>query len=107
MRVRDWMTGPVLSVRPEESLHDAEALMRQHRIRHLPVLYQGTLVGILSDRDLQSALPSPTTTLSVGEIRFYLARGVTDSPAQYADRCHARGGPCLWRNGTFTVHRPV
>src|SRR5207247_2079630 len=53
---------------------DAEALMRQHRIRHLPVLYRGTLVGILSDRDLQSALPSPTTTLSMGEIRFYLAR---------------------------------
>jgi acetoin utilization protein AcuB len=74
MRVRDWMTGPVRSVRPEENLHDAEALMRQYYIRHLPVLYRGTLVGILSDRDLQSALPSPTTTLSVGEIRFYLAR---------------------------------
>jgi len=72
MRVRDWMTEPVMSVRLEESLRDAEALMRQHRIRHLLVLHRGTLVGILSDRDLQSALPSPTTTLSVGEIRFYL-----------------------------------
>lgn len=73
MRVQAWMTEPVITVRPEESLSEAEALMRQYCLRHLPVVQRGALVGLLSDRDLQSALPSPATTLSVGEIRFYLA----------------------------------
>jgi acetoin utilization protein AcuB len=73
MRVCEWMTEPVISIKPEDSLQDAEALMRQYRIRHLPVVQRGALVGIVSDRDIQSALPSPATALSVGEIRFYLA----------------------------------
>jgi acetoin utilization protein AcuB len=74
MHVSEWMTQPVISIKPEDSLQEAEARMRQYRLQHLPVLCQGTLVGLLSDRDLQSALPSPATTLSIGEIRFYLAR---------------------------------
>ena len=43
-------------------------------IRHLPVLQDGCLVGIVSDRDIRLVLPSPATSLAVWEIRHLLAR---------------------------------
>jgi acetoin utilization protein AcuB len=50
--VGDYMTpGPYL-VAPNDFLPDASALMRKEGIRHLPVLTERGLVGILSDRDL-------------------------------------------------------
>jgi acetoin utilization protein AcuB len=53
---------------------EARALMQQHRIRHLPVLEDGRLVGIVSDRDIRLVLPSPATSLSVYEIGYLLTR---------------------------------
>jgi acetoin utilization protein AcuB len=46
------MTRDVIVVPPGLTLSDALAVMNRHRIRHLPVVYGGTLVGILSDRDI-------------------------------------------------------
>jgi len=46
--------------------------MQQRKIRHLPVLKDGRLVGMLSDRDIRLVLPSPATSLSVWEIRHLL-----------------------------------
>lgn len=55
--VRDSMTREVLTVGPETKATEALALCRENRIRHLPVLEGGRLVGIISDRDLRSATP--------------------------------------------------
>jgi acetoin utilization protein AcuB len=60
LTVRDVMvTGPV-TVRPHETARHAYRLMRDNRFRHLPVVEDGRLVGILSDRDLRPVLLSPT-----------------------------------------------
>ena len=50
--VRDYMTPNPHSVRIDRSLTVAHGLMRKHKIRHLPVLDAGKLVGVLSLRDL-------------------------------------------------------
>ncbi|WP_139806771.1 CBS domain-containing protein, partial [Deinococcus hopiensis] len=42
--------------------------MRQGQCRHLPVLQEGQLVGILSDRDLKEAWPSDSSAISSGEL---------------------------------------
>jgi acetoin utilization protein AcuB len=47
-----YMTPGPHSVGQEQSLAQAHKLMRDHHIRHLPVLHGGKLVGVLSDRDL-------------------------------------------------------
>jgi acetoin utilization protein AcuB len=47
-----YMTPGPHSVGQEQPLTQAHRLMREHRIRHLPVLHGGKLVGVLSDRDL-------------------------------------------------------
>jgi len=52
MVARDLMTPDPLTVNPEMSIADVWDLMREVEIRHVPVVRSGTLVGILSDRDL-------------------------------------------------------
>jgi acetoin utilization protein AcuB len=56
--VRDSMTREVVTVGPETTAAVALALCREIGIRHLPVLEEGRLVGIISDRDLRSATPA-------------------------------------------------
>jgi acetoin utilization protein AcuB len=51
-RVADYMTPGPYAVGPYEPLPKAHELMRDREIRHLPVVADGVLVGILSDRDL-------------------------------------------------------
>jgi acetoin utilization protein AcuB len=59
MLVKNRMTADPVTVTPEDSLAHALRLTREHRIRHLPVVRNGELVGILSDRDIRTAMPSP------------------------------------------------
>jgi acetoin utilization protein AcuB len=52
------MTRRVVTIGPEASIFEAQDLMAQNRVRHIPVVEEGDkLVGIVSDRDLRSALP--------------------------------------------------
>lgn len=55
--VRRWMSTKLETLGPEDRLIDAFELMRTHRIRHIPILADGRLVGIISDRDIRHALP--------------------------------------------------
>jgi acetoin utilization protein AcuB len=56
--VRDSMSREIVTLSPDETAATALALCRERRIRHLPVLMEGTLVGIVSDRDLRSSTPA-------------------------------------------------
>jgi acetoin utilization protein AcuB len=63
MFVRNSMRREVITVSPDDTLATALRLTREHRVRHLPVvLANGELAGILSDRDIRLAMPSPLTT---------------------------------------------
>lgn len=62
MLVKHRMTPSPVTVTPDDTLDRALDLCREHRIRHLPVCSGGDrLVGILSDRDIRLAMPSPIT----------------------------------------------
>jgi acetoin utilization protein AcuB len=75
MLVRDRMTLNPVTITPEVSVTDALRLMSEKKIRRLPVLDgQGNLVGIVSDRDLLLASPSPATSLAIWEIHELLAK---------------------------------
>jgi acetoin utilization protein AcuB len=72
MLVGECMSTPVISVAPEASLHEAIDLLKRRRIRRLPVIKDGHLVGIVSERDLLSASPSQATSLSMWELGYLL-----------------------------------
>jgi len=58
MFVRNSMTEKVITVNPEDEVLFAQQLIAEHKIRHLPVVDgENRLVGIISDRDIRSALP--------------------------------------------------
>ncbi|MFZ5440286.1 MAG: CBS domain-containing protein [Myxococcota bacterium] len=60
MHVRDTMTPNPVSITAQETLQDAMELMMRKHIRHLPVVdAAGMLIGIVTDRDLRRASPSP------------------------------------------------
>jgi acetoin utilization protein AcuB len=67
MRVVDVMTKDPLIVTPSETIAQADELMAVNRIRQLPVVKTGELVGIITDRDIRSFLSGPF--LSVPEAR--------------------------------------
>lgn len=73
MRVGEWMRREVLVITPDDSLRDAEQVMAYHHVRHVPVVLRGTLVGLVTDRDLEAARPSLTTNRSSDELRHQLA----------------------------------
>ena len=50
--VRDIMTAPVMHAQPNQSSEDCMALMTEKRLRHLPVMDNGKLVGLISIGDL-------------------------------------------------------
>jgi acetoin utilization protein AcuB len=58
MRIEQIMRKRVVTVTSHTTIGEALSLLRGNRIRHLPVLEDGQLVGIVSDRDLRDALPS-------------------------------------------------
>ena len=51
----DLMTSPVISITSTDSVIEILVLMKDHHIRHLPVIDDGALVGMLSLRDIQTA----------------------------------------------------
>ncbi|MBI2962833.1 MAG: CBS domain-containing protein [Deltaproteobacteria bacterium] len=54
----EWMTRPVHAAKPRDSIAYARELLERYRINQLPVVVEGRVVGIVSDRDLRDAFPS-------------------------------------------------
>ena len=73
MLVKDWMSKDPVTINDDTSMMKAIHLMKQNRFRRLPVLHEGHLAGIVSDRDLKEASPSKATTLDVHELYYLLA----------------------------------
>lgn len=74
MFVGDKMSKPVISISPDMPISDAVVLMKKEKIRRAPVVSDGKLVGIVSDKDLLNASPSPVTTLSIWEMNYLLSK---------------------------------
>jgi acetoin utilization protein AcuB len=65
--VREFMASPVTSLPSSARLLDAGLLLRSGLIRHIPIIDDGQLVGILSDRDIQRCTPSMLTRVTAEE----------------------------------------
>jgi acetoin utilization protein AcuB len=74
MLVGERMSHPVTSIPPDMPIVDALNLMKREHIRRTPVIKDGKLVGIISDKDLLNASPSPTQAMSVWEMNYLLSK---------------------------------
>jgi acetoin utilization protein AcuB len=74
MLVQGWMSADVITVEAETSMMKASIIMKEKKIRCLPVVDKGgKVVGIVTDRDLRDAAPSKATTLDVYELNYLLS----------------------------------
>ena len=74
MLVGERMSKPVITIEPDLPIPEALNLMKSEHIRRAPVVKNGKLVGIVSDKDLLNASPSPVTTLSIWEMNYLLSK---------------------------------
>ncbi len=73
MLVKEWMSKEPITINENTSIMRAIRIIKDHKIRRLPVVNNGNLVGIITDRDLKEASPSKATTLDVHEIYYLLS----------------------------------
>jgi acetoin utilization protein AcuB len=74
MFVGERMSRPVISVSPDDPIHDVLVMFRTEHIRRAPVIRDGKLLGIVSERDLLNASPSSATALSIWEINYLVSK---------------------------------
>ena len=70
--VRDIMTANVLTVAPKTGTKDCMALMSQKKIRHLPVVDAGTVIGMISIRDIMDDIIA-NHELTISHLQNYIA----------------------------------
>ncbi len=75
MLVGEQMSHHPVTTGPEMPITEALQLMKERRVRRLPVVdKRGNLIGIVSEKDLLYASPSPATSLSVYELHYLISR---------------------------------
>jgi acetoin utilization protein AcuB len=75
MIIERRMTRNPVTASPDMSVADASALMKREKVHRLPVLdKERKLVGIISEKDILYASPSPVSTLSIHEMAYLLSQ---------------------------------
>jgi acetoin utilization protein AcuB len=76
MLVKDWMTPqPLIVIAPDTPITEAQRLMQDHKIRHLPVVTdQHNLVGLVTRETLLQAIPWSAASLSALETQYILSK---------------------------------
>jgi len=74
MLVKEGMTRNVITVGADESMNDAIYTLEENRIRLLPVIEDGQLTGIVSDRDLKQTVPEKENIHDMDEFMDLLAK---------------------------------
>ena len=90
MLVKGWMTTDVITIDEDTSMMKAGQIMKENGISRLPVMKNGKVVGIITDRDIKEASPSKATTLDVHELYYLLSElKVRDIMAKKVISCKA------------------
>lgn len=73
--IQDWMTTEVITTTSDETIIQADEILREYGIRRLPVVNdRGKVVGIITKGDVREAKPSDASSLSIWEINYLVAK---------------------------------
>lgn len=70
MRIEEVMQRQIHTLLPSHTITDALQLLRNHKIRHIPIVDNNKLLGIVTDRDLKEAIPSPLAEMKDTDINL-------------------------------------
>ncbi|MEI6530714.1 MAG: CBS domain-containing protein, partial [bacterium] len=74
MFVKNHMTPNPINIPSDTPVFEALTILKRQKIRQLPVVDDGRLVGLVTERDLLTVSPSPATSLSIHEINYLLSK---------------------------------
>ena len=74
MFVRNYMTKAPITISKKTPVFEALEIMKKYNIRHLPVVSDGKLDGVVTEKMLLTVSPSPATSLSIYELNYLLAK---------------------------------
>jgi acetoin utilization protein AcuB len=74
MLVKDWMSTDVVTIDVSAKIQEAINMLMDHHISMLPVMEEGRLVGVVTDRDLKHASPSDACLLDFQNIMYHVSR---------------------------------
>ena len=74
MKIKDIMTWNVVTVTSDTPIMEARKIMETHKIRRVPVIDRGKLVGLVTLDRIIGVGPSQATSLSIWEINYLLAK---------------------------------
>lgn len=74
MLVKNWMSKKVFTIDVDDSMSHAINLLKEHKVRMLPVMKKGKLVGVVSDTDIKRASASDATTLDMHELLYLISK---------------------------------
>jgi acetoin utilization protein AcuB len=72
--VGDWMTRNPITIEDTASIVEAIHLLREKNIRRLPVMRQGKIVGVVTEKMLLGYMPTKATTLDQWELHYLLSK---------------------------------
>ncbi|WP_404359732.1 CBS domain-containing protein [Methylotuvimicrobium sp. KM1] len=93
MRVEDLMTSQVFTVEQHDMIDRVFFLLHYEKVRHLPVIEKGKVIGIVSDRDLYKALGPKSNSNSVETVEGKTVLQVVPQKVQH-----------IMRRGVLTVN---
>jgi acetoin utilization protein AcuB len=73
-RVRDWMTPNPITIEADATVIEAVHLLKEKGIRRLPVLRNGELVGLVTERMLLSFSPGKSTSMDSWQVHYLLSK---------------------------------
>jgi signal-transduction protein with cAMP-binding, CBS, and nucleotidyltransferase domain len=107
VKASEVMTSPLITIEPDETIHEAARRMSRLNIRRLGVVYKGQLIGVLSSKDILAVVPELIETIQEralieGENRAQEAHEKEfSSLAGYCDRCGVWSENLSEVNGEF------
>lgn len=78
MKVREFMKTDLITVETKTPIMEAQKIMREKKIKRLPVMKKDKLVGLVTKHMLLEATPSSATSLSVYELNYLLSKMTVD-----------------------------
>ncbi len=73
MQVQNWMSSDLITVDEDTPIVHVTKLLEENDIRHVPVVRNGKLVGLITDQEIKEAYPSKMTTMKAQELYYLLA----------------------------------
>lgn len=98
IKVKDIMTYPIITIERNSKLEEAATIMWKHKIRRLPVIENGKIIGIITENDIIRLSPS---LIEITRETFDQQQFIISGVRGYCDSCHTYDDNLIYKAGKY------